>query len=223
MPKRREILKQKLLNTVGLPFQEVMSESTIREILHQENITYRNRLFNPIITLWTFLSQVLDPDKSCANAVSRVVTTLLAVGCQPNSTDTGAYCKARKRLPETLLQQLLEQTGSQLENQVSREHLWCGHHVKLLDGSSVSMPETPTNQTAYPQHSNQAPGCGFPIAKILVMFSLATGAAIGVLIDKLNKSDVTLARVMYSLLNPQDVALADSAFGTYVDLVIVGK
>jgi hypothetical protein len=85
------------------------------------------------------------------------------------------------------------------------------------------MPETPTNQTAYPQHSNQAPGCGFPIAKILVMFSRATGAAIGVLIDKLNKSDVTLARVMYSLLNPQDVALADSAFGTYVDLVIVGK
>ena len=83
------------------------------------------------------------------------------------------------------------------------------------------MPDTKVNQTAYPQHSNQAPGCGFPIAKILVMFSLATGAAMGVLIDALNTSDVTLARRLYSTLRPGDVALADRAFGTYVDLVLV--
>lgn len=221
MAKKIEILKQKFINGVGLPFRELLSESRIMEALKAEKITYRNRLFNPIITLWAFLSQVLDPDKSCSNAVSRVVATLMAAGCEPNSTDTGAYCKARKRLPQKLLQRLLEQTASSLEVKASAEKLWCGHHVKLLDGSSVSMPDTPKNQTAYPQHSNQAAGCGFPIAKILVMFSLATGAAMGVLIDVLNKSDVTLARVMYSLLNQGDVALADSAFGTYVDLVCV--
>lgn len=83
------------------------------------------------------------------------------------------------------------------------------------------MPDTNENQTAYPQHSNQAPGCGFPSAKILVIFSLVTGAAMGVLIDGLNTSDVTLARRLYSTLKPGDVALADRAFGTYVDLVLV--
>lgn len=109
-----------------------------------------------------------------------------------------------------MLLRLLGQTALGLEAKASGEQLWCGRHVKILDGSSVSMPDTKENQTAYPQHSNQAPGCGFPIAKILVMFSLATGAASALLIDALNTSDVTLARLLYAQLKPGDVALADS-------------
>lgn len=221
MPKKTEILKQKFVKSVGLPFQQLLPESTIIEILKAEKIEYRDRLFNPIVTLWAFLSQVLDSDKSCSNAVSRIVTWLVSEGVQPPSTDTGGYCKARMRLSEKLLQRLLHLTGLGLEAKASGEKLWCGHHVKVLDGSSVSMPDTAPNQKAYPQVSNQAPGCGFPIAKILVMFSLSTGAAMGVLIDVFNTSDVTMARKMYSLLNIGDVALADRAFGTYVDLVFV--
>jgi hypothetical protein len=221
MPKKIEILKQKFTKSVGLPFQELLPESTIIEVLKAEKIQYRDRLFNPIVTLWAFLSQVLDSDKSCSNAVSRIITWLTSEGVQPPSTDTGGYCKARMRLSEKLLQRLLHLTGWGLEAKASGSQLWCGHHVKLLDGSSVSMPDTAQNQKAYVQHTNQAPGCGFPIAKILVMFSLATGAAMGVLIDVFNTSDVTMARKMYSLLNVGDVALADRAFGTYVDLGFV--
>lgn len=221
MPNRVEILKQKLTTSVGLPFRDLLPESSIIEALDAEQITYRNRLFNPIVTLWAFLSQVLDPDKSCSNTVSRVIAWLTSAGADIPSSDTGGYCKARARLSEKLLQRLFGQTAEELEAQATRESLWCGRHVKIIDGSTVSMPDTPANQTAYPQHSNQASGCGFPIAKILVMFSLVTGAAMGVLIDVLNTSDVTLARRMYSTLKPADVALADRAFGTYVDLVLV--
>ena len=84
-----------------------------------------------------------------------------------------------------------------LQDKVTQEHLWCNRHVKVIDGSTVSMPDTYENQKAYPQPSTQAAGCGFPIAKIGVLFSLATGAAIALLIDVLNTHDVKLVRRLY--------------------------
>jgi hypothetical protein len=221
MPNRVEILKQQFVNSVGLPFRELLPESTIIEALEAEKVKYRNRLFNPLVTLWAFLSQVLDTDKSLQNAVSRVIAWLAAAGEAAPGADTGGYSKARKRLPEKLLWKLLSKTGQGLEEQAAAYDLWCGRHVKLCDGSSVLMSDTQKNQAEYPQHSNQAVGCGFPIAKIVVMFSLATGAALEVLIAPFTTGEVTLARQLYPKLIPGDVVLADRAFGTYVDLVLV--
>ncbi|HEY9821305.1 MAG TPA: IS4 family transposase [Candidatus Sericytochromatia bacterium] len=221
MPNRVEILKQHFANSVGLPFKELLPESTIIEILEAQKLKYRNRLFNPIVTLWAFLSQVLDKDKSLQNAVSRVIAWLAAAGEAIPATDTGGYSKARKRLPEKFLLKLFGKTGQVLEEQTSAEDLWCGRHVKICDGSSVLMSDTSKNQAEYPQHTNQATGCGFPIAKIIVMFSLATGAALEVLIAPFTTGEVTLARQLYPKLVSGDVVLADRAFGTYVDLVLV--
>jgi hypothetical protein len=176
---------------------------------------------NPFVTLWAFLSQVLDSDKSCRNAVSRVISWLASAGEAVPSSNTGGYTKAKQRLKEGVFKRLFHHTGAQMELQASPETLWCGRHVKILDGANVSMPDTAANQQAYPQHSNQAEGCGFPIAKLMVMFSLATGAAVGVLIDRFKTSELVLAREIYGLLNAGDVALADRAFGSYVDLVCV--
>jgi hypothetical protein len=168
---------QRFANSVGLPFQELLPESTIIEVLEAQKVKYRNRLFNPIVTLWAFLSQVLDTDKSLQNAVSRIIAWLAAAGEAIPAADTGGYAKARKRLPEKLLLLLLGKTGQALEEQTEASDLWCGRHVKLCDGSTLTMSDTKANQAEYPQHGNQASGCGFPIAKIVVMFSLATGAA----------------------------------------------
>ncbi len=120
-----------------------------------------------------------------------------------------------------MLKRLFYQTGAELEAQVQAQDLWCGRAVKLLDGSSVVMSDTASNQKEYPQHSNQKSGCGFPIAKIVVMFSLSTASAIGIRIAALNTGEVTLARSLYETLEPNDVALADRAYGTYADLALV--
>lgn len=221
MPNRAEILKQKFANSVGLPFRDLLPESTIIEALEAEKVKYRNRLFNPIVTLWTFLSQVLDTDKSLQNAVSRVVAWLAEAGELIPSTDTGAYCKARLRVPEGVFKRLLSQTAQKLPDQAESKDLWCGRHVRICDGSSVNMSDTKQNQAVYPQHSNQASGCGFPIVKIVVIFSLATGAVMDVLIAAFKTSEVVLARQFYHHLLPGEVLLADRAFGTYVDLVLV--
>ncbi len=175
---RVRILKDKFTQSLGLPFREVLPESVIQSAIDELKIKYRCRLFDPFVTLWAFLSQVLDVDKSCHNAVSRVIAYLVNEGVEIPSSDASAYCQARLRLPEQLLEKLFGQTAQSLEGKVTTEYLWCGRNVKVVDGSSISMPDTVENQKTYPQPTNQKRGCGFPIAKIGVIFSLATGAAI---------------------------------------------
>lgn len=221
IPNRVQILKEKFTRSLGLPFQELLPASTIQEALDALEIKYRRRLFDPFVTLWAMLSQVLDVDKTCHNVVSRVIAWLVSSGAEIPSTDTSAYCQARQRLPEKLLQQLFSKVAQGLQDQVTSKSLWCGRQVKVVDGSTVSMPDTAENQKAYPQPNSQAPGCGFPIAKIGVLFSLATGAASALVIDVLNTHDVKLARRLYSHLSPGDVLLGDRAFCSYADLVFV--
>lgn len=167
------------------------------------------------------MSQALDTDKSCANAVSRIIAWLANENALIPSDDTSAYCQARQRLPEKMLQQLFSIVAQKLESKTTKEHLWCGRHVKIVDGSTVSMPDTLENQATYPQPNSQAPGCGFPIAKFGVLFSLATGAAVTVIVDILNTHDVRLARKLYQELDSGDVLLGDRAFGSYADFVFV--
>lgn len=111
--------------------------------------------------------------------------------------------------------------AKQLEHKTTNENLWCGRHVLVVDGSTISMPDTPLNQAAYPQPSSQSKGCGFPTAKIGVLFSLATGAAVAVTVDVLHTHDIKLARQMYKDLNTGDILLGDRAFCSYADFVFV--
>ena len=116
---------------------------------------------------------------------------------------------------------LLDSSADKLEAKVSEPDLWCGRHVKILDGTTVTMADTEANQAEYPQHGNQVAGCGFPLSKLVVMFSLLTGAVIGVMIKPWRCSETEMARQMYHHLQALDVALADRLYGTYVDLVMV--
>ena len=177
MTLRVKILKNKFNQCLGLPFKELLPSEVIDQAIGELKIKYKKRLFDPFVTLWAFLSQVLDTDKSCHNAVSKIIAYLTGEGVEIPSTDTSAYCQARSRLPEKLLEKLFSQAAQNLEDKVTAEHLWCGRNVKVIDGSTVSMPDTIENQKAYPQPKNQKAGCGFPIAKIGVIFNLATGAA----------------------------------------------
>jgi hypothetical protein len=135
-------------------------------------------VYAPIVTLWALLSQVLDPDKSLSNAVKRITTWVGGAGGECPSPDTGAYSKARQRFSESVLQRLIPDTAESLEQTVALTEQWCGLRVRVYDGTTVLMSDTAANQADYPQHGNQKPGCGFPIAKLVVVFSLMTGAVV---------------------------------------------
>jgi hypothetical protein len=182
----------------------------------------RDRIFTPLVTLVTFLGQILAEDHSCQAAVDRLLAWRAARGLPKCSTDTGGYCKARQRLPESLLPRLVRDTADRLQEQARDDWLFHGRRVVIADGTAVSMPDTPANQAAYPQHALQKKGCGFPIARIVVLIALATGgvldAAIGGGKGKLT-GEMALLRSLHGRLRRGDLLLADRYYSSFDEVV----
>ena len=176
-----------------------------------------------MITLWTFIRQVLDSDKSCKNAVSGVLSILSDKLSQDGeklpSDNTGAYCKARKRLSLNFIIRVFHHVGQMLHQKPDDEFLWCN----LVDGSTFSMYDTPENQQDFPQPKNQHKYHGFPVARILGIFCLATGAIIDAAIDSFWVSEISLFRRLYSRLNPGDVVLGDKLYGSYGEIALLSQ
>ena len=141
-----------------LPFSALLPAARIEAALKADGHRFRACLLTPVLTLWIFLSQVSAADKSCRAAVARLLAWLLGQGKKPCSPQTDPYCKARQRLPESLPKRLAVEVGQELHQQVPAAWLWKGRKVKLVDGSTAAMPDTPENQAEYPQPTSQAPG-----------------------------------------------------------------
>ena len=162
-------LKRRFAQTEGLPFNEILSTETIRNIMDEEVDAYRDRIFSPLITLSAFLSQVLSSDHSCNNAVAKVIAERVAQGEAPCSSNNKSYCNARLRLPVRLVERLVRETGRLLHLKSEEDWKWKGRSVMLVDGTTVSMPDTPENQKTYPQPESQKEGVGFPIARLVAI------------------------------------------------------
>jgi Transposase DDE domain len=208
----------------GLLFHQLLSAEQLVRVVAQEVGKTCGRIYTPMVTLCTFLSQVFSDDHSCQAAVAQLLAWRTSQGLPPCSADTGAYCKARQRLPETLLPRLVRDTGDGLRRGASESWLFHGRAVTLVDGSTLSMPDTPENQAEYPQHGNQEPGCGFPIARIVVLIALATGAvldaAVGPRKGKLS-GESTLLRGLHGRLTRGDILLGDRCFCSYFEVALL--
>jgi hypothetical protein len=211
-------LHNRLHNQAGLPFLDLLCPRLVEDIARRCNHRWRNRIYTPWITLSLFLSQVLSEDQSCTEAVDRFQKYRADHGWDSVATQTGSYCEARERWPEELTWELVRQTGQTIHQKAEATWLFHDRPVKIADGSTVSMPDTPANQKTYPQQRAQAPGLGFPIARILVVFSLAVGtvleAALGPYQGK-ETGELALLRQIIGQFQPGDIALADRLFGTY--------
>jgi hypothetical protein len=210
--------RDRLAQHEGLPFLAILSRPAVEAACRAIGHRWRERVYLPWITLSLFLSQVLSDGHSCDEAVDRLQKFRYDQGLPPVSPETTSYCEARDRLPERLFWQLVRRTGRAIHDRADTSWLFHGRPVKILDGSTVVMPDTPRNQRAYPQPSSQAPGLGFPIARILVVFSLAVGtvleAAIGPYQGK-QTSELALLRMVLDEFRPGDIVLADRFFCSY--------
>ena len=165
-----------LRNTPQLPFHDLLEPDRVTQVLEENHVTFRDRIFTPLITLWTFLSQVLSLDHSCREAVARLIAFRVARGQKPCGPETGSYCKARQRLPLKVLTDLARGTAQHLEETAADPWTWNGRPVQMVDGTTVSLPDTAANQVAFPQPNTQKAGLGFPLARLVAIISLATGA-----------------------------------------------
>jgi hypothetical protein len=213
-----DAVRDRLKQQDGLPFLDILSKDLVEDACRRFRHRWRVRIYTPWITLGLFLSQVLSDDQCCDDAVDRFQKFRSDSGLPAVAPLTASYCEARQRLPEELTWDLVRQTGRSIHQKAKRSWLYHGRTVKVMDGSTVSMPDTPENQAAYPQQATQAPGLGFPIARILVIFSLAVGtvleAALGPYQGK-QTSELALLRQIDGQFEPGDIALADRFFCSY--------
>lgn len=213
-----EMVRARFARNEGLPFANVLTKANIVAVLNDHGVKYRDRVFNPVTTIWGFLSQVLSDDHSCRDALSRIIAHRAAHGdvvCSPN---TASYCNARSRILTGVLRTLARRTAQELQSSVADEWKWNGRTVFIVDGSHVSMPDTQANQASYPQPEVQQPGIGFPLARLTVLLSLATGACHDLAIAPYTgkgTGETTLLRQMYDSLSPGDVIVADALFDNY--------
>ncbi len=218
-----QFLRRQFLQDGDLPFTNVLTEEVLAQALAALT-GWLDRIFSPLVTLWTFLGQVLSADHSCRAAVARLIAHRVSQGQSPCSAETGAYCQARKRLPESFFADVARQTGRTLEAGVDPQWLWKGRRVYVYDGSAVSMPDTPANQRDYPQPDTQKPGLGFPLARLAAVFSLACGAVLDLGICRYagkGQSELGLLRGLWDLFRAGDVVLADRLMCAWTEMVML--
>jgi hypothetical protein len=209
--------RDRLARRPGLPFLAPLSRPLVAAG-RAVGPRWRERSSTPWITLSLFLSQVLSEDHSCDEAVDRLQKVRYDQGLPPVSTETTSSCDARLRLPEGIFWERVRRTGRAIPDQAEISWLFQGRPVKILDGSTVPRPDTARNQAADPPPSSQAPGRGFPIARLLVVFSLAVGTVLEAAMGRSQgkpTSELALLRMVLDHFRPGDIVLADRFFCSY--------
>jgi hypothetical protein len=216
-----DAIRRQFLKEGGLPFADVLTADGLREALGEVKAAWNDRIYTPLTTLWVFLVQVLNADHSCRAAVARLVADRAARGLPPCSSETGAYCQARQRLPEGFFAAVARLVGRNLDARVDRRWLWKGRRVCLFDGSTVSVPDTPANRREYPLAYNQVPGTSFAPARIGAIISLSCGAILDLGACRYagkGQGEVSLLRRLWDVLRPGDVLLGDRLMSGWVGM-----
>ena len=199
---------------------DALSANAIERHCREAGHRWRKSFWSPPMTLLAFLLQVLSAEKTLRAAVASLLAQLAARGeADRPSSDASAYCQARRRLPVAAVSSLGRAVADRVQDLVGPEDRWRGHRLKVVDGSTVSMPDTPALQKEFPQPSAQKRGCGFPIARLVVLFGWATGVVAHVALGNLHTGELTLFRKNRDeWLQPGDVLLADRHYCSYVDI-----
>jgi hypothetical protein len=212
-------LQHRLVSILGRIQQDVaalLDEDAINAACREENYTWKDRLLNPTNTVHLFILQILHRN-----------TALNDLPRKTHASFTGsAFCKARRRLPLGVFQRLLRRLAETLlpahgADQSDGEGRWLGHRTFLMDGSSGSMPDTPELQQYFGQPGNQRPGCGFPVAHLLLLFHAGTGLIREILISPLRTHDMSQVVQLHPALQPGDVGLGDRGFCSYAHLALL--
>lgn len=215
---QRLALKRHRRTLDAYAFFDLLTDATMLDEVESHLPEHRERLFPPTETLAMFLAQALSADGSCQHAVNSFVARRAAGGLSACSTATGAYCRARQRLPQAMVSSLVRFTGQRLTQLAHRSGHWRGRPVRLVDGTTVIMPDTAPNQTAYPQPSSQKPGLGFPICRLVALMCLSSGAVLeAASAPYLGKGndEQSLLRTLLDYLEPGSILVGDAFFATY--------
>jgi Transposase DDE domain len=209
------------LHYEGLPFADVLDADQIQQFCDQDSVHFgeaHDEIYSPAVTLWAWLSQSLSQSKSCLCAVARVLVFRVATDLSACSANSGAYCKARAKLPESFLRRLTYQVGAATEDAAPDLWRFKGRRVLLADGVEVTGPDTPANQAAYPQPTSQKKGLGFPMIRLVVLLTFATASLVGCAMGPYSgkeTGETALFRSLLGQLRRGDIVVADRYYCSY--------
>ena len=216
--------RRQIMDNQDLCLAKLLPQEQVDAAVEQHGVRFRERLYTPLVTIWTFLYQVLASDQSCRAAVARLLAFLCVGKEGSGQAKTDPYCKARQRLPEKLLADLARLSGMELQQQVRPTGRLGGRPIKIVDGTTVSMPDTPANQKAYPQPPSQKQGLGFPLLRLVGLIGLSCGAVLDVAMGPYRgklTSETALLRHLFDRLEAGDVLLGDAIFSNYWTIALL--
>jgi hypothetical protein len=222
--KKRHLVEQvwqfraRFAQSVGRILGDVAPAALLMQWVAEEAGRWRERIYSPLATLVLFIEQVLEADQSCQKAVSNHLSDRAVAGQAPCSPNTGPYCKARARLARGLIERVGRETGARVCAQQPRAWLWRGREVILVDGTTVSMPDTAANQAVFPQNHAQKVGLGFPLARLVAIISLSCGVVLEWAVAACEGKQTGETALLWPLagrLKPGDVVVADRCYSTY--------
>lgn len=210
--------RQRFVQGRGSMLSQLFTAQYLGQWVCQECGRWRERVYGPLRTLMLFIEQVLSADHSCQDAVARGASARVAAGESGCSLNSGPYCRARQRLALKLIERVGKEVGAQLCAKQGAHWLWRGRHVKLIDGTSVSMPDTLDNQTQFPQNRGQKRGLGFPLARVVAVISLSCGAVLEWACSACEGKCTGETALLWGLvdkLTPGDIVVADRYYAGY--------
>lgn len=209
------LLRQKSFKQIGEIFDQFMPCKLLKP--EQSGTMSRRRIFSKENTFWAFFSQVLDADGGCKEVIRKLQSYASIKGVKVPSSSTASYCTARRKLDKQVLVKIFTHTADRLDT-MPTAGLLNNRRVVVVDGTGVSMPDTPENQEVWPQSSSQKPGCGFPTARICACFSLESGALLSYAIGNKKSHELPLFRKQWNMFKRGDIFLGDKGFCSYFDI-----
>lgn len=200
-------------------FIELLNHEELAPIIENNIPNHRENIYTPTRTLSMFVTQGLNEDRSCSKAVNDLIIQQQRQNNRLKiSPNTGAYCLARKKIPLALVSQLATKIAELVHLKTPEDWLWKGRRVHLIDGTTLTMPDTPENQQKFPQQSSQKPGLGFPICRVLAVSCLSSGVILNAAMSPLKgkgSDEQTLLREVLGTFKQGDIVMGDALFGTY--------
>lgn len=211
-------VSQQAENSDSYEFFNLLTSPELLDQVESMLPDHRERLFPPTETLSMFLAQAMSADRSCQKAVDDAAVKRLVGGLPTCSTNTGAYCQARSRLPSEMISSLTRHTGRLMSRSTPSKWHWQGRPVRLVDGTTIALPDTQRNQSVYPQPGSQQPGLGFPRCRLVGMICLGSGAVLNAALGPCKgkgSDEQTLLRSILDTLESGDILLGDAFYATY--------
>ncbi len=216
MGRRVQSMRQQSLHHLDSLFGPLLPPGLLSQA--DEGPNSRDRVYNVRRTFFGFLYQVLNPNCPCREVVRQIQALFALQGGRRVQEGTSGWCEARNRLPWDILPRLRCAAAAYAQRTAQ---FWRGLRVKVIDGTTTSLPDTAKNQRAYPQSSAQKPGCGFPLLKLVGVFSLASGALLDYAKGNQHQHELGLLHKLLDQFKAGDLALADRGFNCYTLLALL--